>query len=153
MATFQSTRLFPFLFLIGIIYGQSANVTCIEEYCGNYAAECEIDYMCRNCLSCVNGCMNDVYPNDKSFEHWSTPNCTSYCIATYGTDLFYDYNQCLTDHDCVTLVPITDTCLNSNLQLIDDFEIDVLTNPTWMIYGMLFNTFFDELNQTLMLRT
>ena len=122
-------------FIVTCIKSQSANVTCIEEYCSDYSIECEIEYECRHCLSCVNDCINDIYPNDTSFEHWNTQNCTSLCIGTYGNQLFYDYNECLTDYNCVTLTPITADCLNNRLTLIDNFDISLLTIQSWMIYG------------------
>eukprot|EP01084_Bolivina_argentea_P226255 382198_1 len=123
------------IYLVQNISGQTANVTCIEEHCGTYSLECEIDDDCRNCLSCLNNCMENIYPNDTSFEHWSTQNCTSYCVATYGDKLFFDYNECLTTYNCITLVPITDNCLNKQLKLIDNFDIDLFTTQGWMIYG------------------
>lgn len=116
-------------------HAQSANVTCIQEFCGEYAAECELVSDCRHCLSCINDCTTNIYPNDTSFEHWETQNCTSLCIATYGDQLFYDYDTCLTDHDCVTLAPIEATCLQRDLKLIDNFDINLFLNQSWMLYG------------------
>jgi len=125
-------------FLIGflvVVKSQQANVECLLEHCGILMTECELNHNCRKGLTCVNDCLKYVYPNDTSYGYLTTQNCTEYCIATYGDETFYKFNACASDYNCVTLPPINITCKNNNITLINNFDINMMTNRLYMIYG------------------
>lgn len=109
------------------------NATCIARYCGVASLKCLTSMHCIRGLLCANSCMSN-WDSDPTVQKISVQKCSNICLSTWGDEALFDYQNCMTEHLCISFPPIPD---DWTAPVPDPhLKVDDLEGEWWAVRGL-----------------
>ena len=115
--------------------GPTVSLVCLFEHCLTGMLDCfAVDKVCRDSITCVESCLAD-WDKDKTKEKFTVQNCTNICQFSYYDKTIDKFMGCVTDHNCIGLPPIPDTCRTSTVKPSKELSVKDLDGYWWVVQG------------------
>jgi hypothetical protein len=111
----------------------TVDAVCMMKHCGIQSSRAMTDAKSVKAMLCANKCMNN-WDEDSTPQKLIVQNCSNTCLTSYGDEIYCDYMNCMSEHDCIAFPPIEDTCPAPKPH--PTLKIDDLEGTWWAVAGM-----------------
>ncbi|XP_065896289.1 uncharacterized protein [Dysidea avara] len=96
--------------------------------------ECEGNKICRDYIACNAKCL-DQWDEDNTTQKFQVQNCANICQFSLYDKTIDKYMRCVTEHNCISLPLIPNTCRTSIVKPVKQLSVKDLDGYWWVVRG------------------